>query len=256
VSSECLTPEHWLAKVPQAPHERLYLVLSDASEAKPLAALRRIGSPLAPLPIWRDTPYADWFEVMPHLLELTAQSSFLSWIADTGYQDWGWLAVSSNTPEQLVAHLRGLTQVKLPTGNPVFFRFWDGRQWLPTLDFLGAEAGELLPGVSRYLINGQARTLATAVRREARTFPWWEVPPLLLEHLSGASPETLIDNSLQWLSEDHPALYDAAPIPHLRHKIARFLERSAPGPARQEALLAYLTRELASGEFSAREADR
>jgi len=255
VNSECLTPERWLAQVPLAPHERLYLVLSDASEAKPLAALRRIGSLLAPLPIWRGTPYADWFEVMPYVLELTAHSPFLSWIADTDYRDWGWLAVSSNTPEQLVAHLRGLTQVKLPTGNPVFFRFWDGRQWLPTLDFLGAEAGDLLPGLSRYLINGQARTLTSSVKREAKTYPWWEVPPALLEHLSGASPETLIDNSLQWLSEDHPALYDAVPIPHLRHKIARFLERSAPDPSRQDALLAYLSRELAVGEFLAREAN-
>ncbi len=256
MSSEPLTPEHWLALTPRVPHERLYLVLSDASEAKPLTALRRIGNPLAPLSIWRDTPYADWLEVMPHLVELTAQSPFLSWIADTEYRDWGWLTVSSNTPEQVVAHLRGLTQVKLPTGSPVFFRFWDGRQWLPTLDFLGPEASQLLPGLSRYLINGQARTLATSVSREAKAYPWWQVPPALLQHLSGQCPETLIDNSLQWLSEDHPALYDAAPVPHLRHKIARFLERSPPGPTRQDALLAYLSRELAVGELLAREANR
>ncbi len=253
---EYLTPERWLAQVPMAPHERLYLVCSDASAAKPLAALRRIGSPVTPLPIWRDTPYADWLEVMPHVLELTAHSPFLSWIAAIEYRDWGWLAVSSNTPEQVVAHLRGLTQVKLPTGNPVFFRFWDGRQWLPTLDFLGAEASELLPGLSRYLINGQARSLANSVKGEAKTYPWWEVPPSLLQHLSGQSPETLIDNSLQWLSEDHPALYAAAPIAHLRHKIARFLERSVSSPTRQDALLAYLSRELAVGEFLAREASR
>ena len=256
MSAEPLTPERWLAQAPIAPHERLYLVLSDASEARPLAALRRIGNPLAPLPVWRGTPYADWLEVMPHVIELRVQSPFLSWIADTEYRDWGWLALSSNSPEQVVAHLRGLTQVKLPTGNPVFFRFWDGRQWLATLDFLGPEASELLPGLSRYLINGQARTLSHSVRREAKTYPWWEVPPALLEHLSGQCPETLIDNSLQWLSEDHPALYDAVPVAHLRHKLARFLERSAPGPTRQAALLAYLSRELAVGECLAREASR
>ncbi|WP_371316712.1 DUF4123 domain-containing protein [Pseudomonas gingeri] len=256
MNSECLTPERWLAQAPMAPHERLYLVFSDASAAKPLAALRRIGSATAPLPIWRDTPYADWLEVMPHVLELTVHSPFLSWIADSEYRDWGWLAVSSNTPEQVVAHLRGLTQVKLPAGGPVFFRFWDGRQWLPTLDFLGTEASQLLPGLSHYLINGQARSLAHSLKAEAKTYPWWDVPPALLQHLSGQCPETLIDNSLQWLSEDHPALHDAAPIPHLRHKIARFLERSVPGPSRQDALLAYLIRELAVAERTAREADR
>ncbi|WP_191487518.1 DUF4123 domain-containing protein [Pseudomonas sp. FEN] len=256
MSAEALPPECWLAQAPLAPHERLYLILSDASAARPLSALRRIGHPLAPLPAWRETPYADWFEVMPHVVELTARSPFLSWIAETECRDWGWLAVSSNTPEQLVAHLRGLTQVKLPTGKPVFFRCWDGRQWLPTLDFLGTEAGELLPGVSRYLINGQARTLAQPVKREARTYPWWEVPSALLEHLSVACPQTLIENSLQWLNEDHPALYDALPVPHLRHKIARFLERAAPGPARQDALLVYLRGELAVAAPFAREANR
>ena len=106
----------------------------------------RSAWPLAPSPIWADTIYAEWDAVMPFVGIVAVDSEFLDWVATTESRDWGWLAVSSASLEVVVEHFRSLTQVLMPDGKAVFFRFWDGRFLLPILQSEEVECGAVVPG--------------------------------------------------------------------------------------------------------------
>lgn len=221
-----LTPATWLTRRPLQAGERLYLIISNASDAAPLQAFYQQES-AALTPIWQGTPYANWHAVMPYLAELRSDSPYLTWIAETDARDWGWLAISRCTQTTVFEHLRSLTQVRMPDVTEVFFRFWDGRHLYPMLQALGAEAGELLPVFHRYLINGQALEFDERPVSAARAWPWWEVPPSLLSQMANNDPSPIIDNLLQWLKEDYAELYFSFPEPNLRQKVARFVARTS-----------------------------
>ena len=59
--------------------------------------------------------------------------------------------------------------------------------------------------------------------------------------LAEQSPQTLIDNLLQWLEEQRPDLYTALRPATLRHKVAYFSRRPDLSP---QALADYLASEL------------
>ncbi|AMO78584.1 MULTISPECIES: DUF4123 domain-containing protein [Pseudomonas] len=244
MSSERLTPREWLAAKPLAEGERLYGVFSSVSAAVPLSAWNRQGMHRALQPLWQGTPYADWHEVMPYLVEPEIDGSFLDWVGETDAEDWGWLAVSSGDPERIFGHLRSLTQVRMPEGNEVFFRFWDGRHLLPILTFLGTDAATLLPMFDRYLINGRALQAAEAVLPPERPFPWWTPPQALLDSLAREDNSTLSANLLQWLQEEHPDLCDCLPEANLRLKIAHLARRGSDVATLKNALLEQLALEL------------
>ena len=238
--SERITPKDWLAQQPLQSGERLYLIVSAASDADALKTLYLTEPAAQLIPIWGGTPYSTWQPVMPYLTELKANSAFLPWIAETDALDWGWLAVSRSEPNEVFEHLRSLTQVKMPDGTEVFFRFWDGRHIYPILRGLGEKAGEVLPVFERYLINGQALEVGTRVVPKVRDWPWWEVPKGLLEGLSKDNPATLVSNLMQWLEEDRPDLYTAWPENNLKLKITRFVRRPDAPQNLKEALINHL----------------
>lgn len=238
--SERITPKDWLAQQPLQSGERLYLIISAASDADALKTLYLTEPTAQLIPIWGGTPYSTWQPVMPYLTELKANSAFLPWIAETDAIDWGWLAVSRSEPNEVFEHLRSLTQVKMPDGTEVFFRFWDGRHIYPILRGLGKKAGEVLPVFERYLINGQALEVGTRVVPKVRDWPWWEVPKGLLEGLSKDNPATLVSNLMQWLEEDRPDLYTAWPENNLKLKITRFVRRPDAPQNLKEALINHL----------------
>ncbi|GLH18726.1 hypothetical protein BR1R3_14670 [Pseudomonas atacamensis] len=238
--SEPISPKDWLAQQPLQSGERLYLIVSAASDADALKTLYLTEPTAQLIPIWGGTPYSTWQPVMPYLTELKANSAFLPWIADTDALDWGWLAVSRSEPNEVFEHLRSLTQVKMPDGTEVFFRFWDGRHIYPILRGLGEKAGEVLPVFERYLINGQALEVGTRVVPKVRDWPWWEVPKGLLEGLSKDNPATLVSNLMQWLEEDRPDLYTAWPENNLKLKITRFVRRPDAPQNLKEALINHL----------------
>ncbi|WLG63481.1 DUF4123 domain-containing protein [Pseudomonas sp. FP1762] len=238
--SERITPKDWLAQQPLQSGERLYLIISAASDADALKTLYLTEPTAQLIPIWGGTPYSTWQPVMPYLTELKANSAFLPWIAETDALDWGWLAVSRSEPNEVFEHLRSLTQVKMPDGTDVFFRFWDGRHIYPILRGLGEKAGEVLPVFERYLINGQALEVGTRVVPKVRDWPWWEVPKRLLEGLSKDNPATLVSNLMQWLEEDRPDLYTAWPENNLKLKITRFVRRPDAPQNLKEALINHL----------------
>ncbi|NWA64536.1 DUF4123 domain-containing protein [Pseudomonas reactans] len=236
-----LLPSAWLTQSPLQPTEYLFVILSNASDAKPFAAWRCTAAGMPLQPIWAGTAYAEWNEVMPYVGIIEPNSPFLDWIATTEATDWGWLAVSSSPLETVVAHLQSLTKVYLPDDQEVFLRFWDGSQFLPMLQTLGDEVGKVLPVFQRYLINGQPLTGATGPVTDAKASPWWRVSAPLMEHLAEQSPHILIDNLLQWLEEQRPDLYTAFTPTTLQHKVAYFAR--SPNVS-HEALADYLASEL------------
>lgn len=236
-----MTPTAWLTETPLRPGEQLFAVLGNASDAKPLGVWQSSAAGAFPQSLWAGTAYAEWNEVMPYVGLIEPSSPFLDWMAATKSTDWGWLAVSSSPLETVVAHLQSLTKVYLPDDQQVFLRFWDGAQFLPMLQMLGDEAGKVLPVFQRYLINGQALSVTTGAVTAAKTSPWWRAPTPLLEHLAEQSPQTLIDNLLQWLEEQRPDLYTAFPPTTLQHKVAYFARTSNVS---HEALADYLAEEL------------
>jgi hypothetical protein len=240
VTSENTNPQVWLSETPLLPGERLYLIISAASDAEALKSLYQNEPTTQATPIWGGTPYAAWQPVMPYLIELKPNSSFLTWIADTDAQDWGWMAVSTSTPDVVFEHLRSLTQVRMPDGTQVFFRFWDGRYIYPILEGLGDAAGEVLPVFDRYLINGKSLEVGPRVVPPAKDWPWWEVPQKLLDSLAKQNPSTLIGNLMQWLEEERPDIYAAYPESNLKLKIARFVSRPDAPKNLNEALLNHL----------------
>ncbi|MEO4015533.1 DUF4123 domain-containing protein [Pseudomonas rossensis] len=238
--SDRLTPKDWLAQQPLQTGERLYLVISAASDADALKTLYLTEPTAQLLPIWGGTPYSTWQPVMPYVTKLSSNSAFLPWIAETDALDWGWLAVSRAEPNDVFEHLRSLTQVKMPDGTEVFFRFWDGRHIYPILHGLGDKAGEVLPMFERYLINGLTLEVGTRVLPKVRDWPWWEVPKSLLDSLTKENPSTLIGNLLQWLEEERPDIYNAWPENNLKLKVSRFVRRPDAPKNLKEALLNHL----------------
>ncbi|KDD69929.1 hypothetical protein V466_06260 [Pseudomonas mandelii PD30] len=241
---DALSPHAWLDHQPLKPSEQLFAVFSNASDAEPFKAWQRSITAQAPSPIWADTAYAEWEPVMPYVGTVAGGSEFLEWAATTESRDWGWLAVASISQDVLVKHLRSLTQVLLPNGNAVFFRFWDGRYLLPILQSTDVNATQLMPVIDRVLINGQSLDIGGSALKTSRVFPWWEVSESLLKHLANESATTRINNLLKWLSEDRPDLYEAFSESVLRHKVAIFLETPDLPQAPKTALADYLMAEL------------
>jgi hypothetical protein len=244
VQPDALSPHAWLDRQPLKPSEQLFAVFSSASAAEPFKAWQRSVSAQAPSQIWADTTYAEWEPVMPYVGIVAAGSEFLQWIANTESRDWGWLAVSSAPQEVLVEHLRSLTQVLLPNGNAVFFRFWDGRYLLPILRSAEVDATHLLPVIGRCLINGQSVEIGGNALKASRVFPWWEVSESLLKDLAEESETTRINNLVKWLSEERPDLFEAFSESVLRHKVAIFLETPDLPQAPKTVLVDYLMAEL------------
>ncbi|WP_331693690.1 DUF4123 domain-containing protein [Pseudomonas sp. ZY71] len=233
-------PHQWLQSQPLMADEQLFAVLSSASDGEPFKVWSGSTTAQAPSPIWADTIYAEWDAVMPFVGIVAVDSEFLDWVATTESLDWGWLAVSTASLEVVVEHFRSLTQVLMPDGKAVFFRFWDGRFLLPILQSDAVDAAQLLPMISRGLINGQALEIGGRAQVSGRVFPWWTVPDSVL---ASAGDEVWVGNAVQWLSEEHPALFEAFPEVVLRCKVGQFFQSSTSEESSQSALLAYLLAE-------------
>jgi len=229
--------KEWLQIHPLNSTEKLFAIFSSASDSEPLKAWQVSAKAQAPNPIWADTIYAEWDVVMPYVGIVAADSEFLDWVATTESLDWGWLAVSSASLEVVVEHFRSLTQVLMPDGKTVFFRFWDGRFLLPILQSDAVDSAQLLPVISRGLINGQAIDIGGVAQVSGRVFPWWKVPDSVLV---STGDEVRVSNTLQWLSEEHPPIFEAFPEPVLRCKVRQFFQVSVSEDSSQLALLAYL----------------
>lgn len=241
------TNEHtdtWLHNNPLKSAEQLFAIFSSASAAEPFKVWRASKGGKAPSPVWAETIYAEWEEVMPYVGIVAADGKFLQWVTTTESQDWGWLAVSAAPLKVVVEHMRSLTQVTLPNGKAVFFRFWDGRYLLPILQSAQVNAVELLPVFDRCLINGQPVDIGGNALKSEKVFPWWAVPDALLQQLGAEDVSTQLNNLMQWLSEEHQALFEAFSESVLRRKVEAFLAQPGLPSVPKVELLEHLMMEL------------
>jgi hypothetical protein len=243
VPPDLLSPHAWLDRQPLQPSEQLFAIFSNASSADPIEAWKRLTPTRKASPIWADTAYAEWQMVMPFVAAVAVDSEFVQWVATTESRDWGWLAVSSASQEALAEHLRSLTQVLLPDGRAVFFRFWDGRHVLPVLQSAEVSPADLLPVIGRCLINGQALDIGGSAQKTSKVFPWWEVSDALLKLLGAEDPSARVNNLLQWLSEERPDIFEAFSERVLRSKVAYFIASAEVSSVSRAELLVYLEEE-------------
>lgn len=237
-------PQSWLTDTPLSSVEHIFAIFSSASAAEPFKIWRASKGGKAPSPIWAETLYAEWEEVMPYVGIVAADGEFLQWVATTESQDWGWLAVSAAPLKVVVEHMRSLTQVTLPNGKEVFFRFWDGRYLLPILQSAQVNAAELLPFFDRCLINGQTVEIGGNALKSEKVFPWWAVPDSLLQQLGAEDVSTQLNNLIQWLSEEHQTLFEAFSESVLRRKVEAFLAQPGLPSVPKVELLEHLMMEL------------
>ncbi len=108
---------------------------------------------------------------------------------------------------------------------------------LPILQSDEVQSAQLMPVISRGLINGQAVEIGGRAQVSGRVFPWWKVTGSVL---AATADDIRIGNAVQWLSEEHPALFEAFPEPVLRCKVRRFFQVSASEETSQSALLDHL----------------
>lgn len=197
---------------------QLYAVLNNTGASQAVKEYYIHDGSHTPYGLYSGTPYADWFSVMPRLVPLSNNSPFLNWIASTEHKDWGWLACSPFPQDVIAEHLRGLTQVILPSGKEVFFRYWDGEYLSNHLKFLGNEWHSILPAFPFYWINGEYFTVKIPEHTEPKAFPWWQVPQPLIDFMLEENLTPLVTNMMIWLQDNEPTLYEAYPEAIIRYK--------------------------------------
>lgn len=229
----------WLRNTAGTP---LYAVLANTNGAEGIKAYYREDGSRTPFGLYANTQYANWFEVMPVLVALDDGSPFLRWVAETPLRNWGWLARSPLPQSTISDHLRGLTQVSLPSGKQVFFRYWDGR-YLPTyFDYYGDQWSEILPVFSAYWVNGRVFTCPVNPDAPLQTFPWWRVPQGVVDVQLDKDVLPLVLNICQILRRDYADMVARWPEAILEKKIRRLL---TPQRRHDPQILAEILRTLA-----------
>ena len=206
----------------------LYAILSNTGESQALKEYYRHDGTETPYGLYSGTPYSDWFQVMPRMVRLSDNSPFLNWITSTDYKDWGWLARSPFPLDVITPHIKGLTQVRMPDGKDVFFRYWDGEYMSEHLKFMGNDWCHVLPVFPFYWMNGEYFTIQIPAQVEPQTSPWWQVPQGLINSILQKNNKPILGNILQIIREDYPELYWQFDEAILNLKIKRAIKVSGP----------------------------
>lgn len=105
-------------------NSQLYAVLDACGEPAVPEKVRELDTQAVSL--YRGQAEEDFWAIAPYLVAV--DDELLAWIARalTG-TPWGILAISNVGIEQLRRHFRKFLMVKTPSGNEVYFRFYDPR---------------------------------------------------------------------------------------------------------------------------------
>jgi hypothetical protein len=228
------------------PH--LYLILSGTSEGDILRNFYDQGGTDAQ-PLWLNTPYCEWQEVMPYLVEVSREHAFLTWLEQhqADYPDWGVALLSDFPMEEVFSHFENLTKISLSSGKEVFFRFWDAPQSQPVLALSDEQnRAELMGPVSYWLSSQGGIDHPGEPQVIGKRFPWWVLSEGVEQALFSISTETLETNLLQQLYENNPALYEMTSLSVLKIKIRRLikLNQTQAIVTRYSELKEYLQKEL------------
>lgn len=98
----------------------------------------------------------DMAYVAPYLVELPEGSDFARWVLSGWGQHWGVYVLSQAELPELWRHLRTLTRVYDPEGQPMYFRFYDPRvlwNFLPTCS--ARQLNEMFGPVEKFILEGE-----------------------------------------------------------------------------------------------------
>ncbi|MDA0150103.1 DUF4123 domain-containing protein [Vibrio sp. LaRot3] len=202
-----------------------FIIFNKTSDSNGLAEYYRLGGKDA-LPIWSETPYEDWHEVMPYIAALDRDSGFVEWVINEAKEDWGMFVASNAEIEEVCDHLRGLTQVWLSSSNYAFFRFFDPMSSIDIANFCNEQQRAELMGPCTSWLSTKSHSLNREVikYRPEREFPWWQVPEEVKEKLV-EDTTVLVNNLIQSLHEIQPGLSAKYGERVLLRKTERFCQR-------------------------------
>ncbi|WP_415897773.1 DUF4123 domain-containing protein [Neptuniibacter sp. QD72_48] len=202
-----------------------FCVLSGTSKSNGLENFYKLGGSGAK-PLWLNTPYADWEEVMPYLVNIESDSPFLDWLEEEQpvFPDWGLLVASSFGFDEVFSHFESLTKVFMPSGKEVFFRYWDAPQVMPIYQLSGAESvADLLGPISELISANGTISNPQTPHLVGESYPWWQLSQQVQSKLFEANSATLEANLLQQLSNRNPILFEAYPSEILKRKVQRLI---------------------------------
>lgn len=114
--------------------EPLFALLDAARDGRVLDLLRNSGEKHESL--YEGKQGEDLASFAPYLAQLPKESRLLATLVQEGWgKSWGVYLTSAAELEEIRRHLRHFLQVKLPSGEQVYFRFYDPRVlrvFLPT----------------------------------------------------------------------------------------------------------------------------
>jgi len=202
-----------------------YLILSGTSKVNGLENFYLQGGSGAK-PLWLNTPYRDWEEVMPYLVNIDSDSPFLDWLEEQQpvFPDWGLLVASPFGFDEVFSHFESLTKVFMPSGKEVFFRYWDAPQVMPIYQLSEAESvADLMGPISKLICANGTISNPQTPRLVGESYPWWQLDPDVQSKLFEANSATLEANLLQQLSYRNPVLFEAYPSQTLKRKVQRLI---------------------------------
>ena len=231
-------------------HDNLnyFLVLSGTSTLKPLQHFYTQGESGAK-PLWLNTPYRDWQEVMPHLVPIDPESPFIDWLDEQrdSSPDWGWLIASPLEFDAVFEHFESLTKIILPSAKEVFFRYWDAPQVLPIFQTVNETSlSELLGPVASFICAKGRVNHPQTPQVTTKRYPWWQLSAEVQQQLFAQNCDVLVANLIQQLSEDNRALYESYPLAVLQQKVRRRIKADQANGAMTSypSIEAYLQKEL------------
>lgn len=227
-----------------------FCVLSGTSKINGLENFYKLGGSGAK-PLWLNTPYSDWEEVMPYLVNIDSDSPFLDWLEEQQpvFPDWGLIVASPFGFDEVFSHFESLTKVLMPSGKEVFFRYWDAPQVMPIYQLSGAESvADLLGPISKLICANGTISNPQTPRLVGGSYPWWQLDPEVQQEMFTLNIEVLTLNLIQQLSERNFPLYESFAVRILQQKVKRLikLNQAASAITTYAGLEAYLQKELSN----------
>lgn len=160
-------------------------------------------------PLWADTAYTAWQEVMPYLVPVSKSSPFLNWIDERSSkeQHWGFGLLSHASIDELACHFKGLTQILMPSGEAVFFRYWDAPQSFAVLEHSNETQRAQLMGPAKHWLHQHSITHPTEPEYKERQYPWWTLQESTEQAMRKENSGTIKANFLQQFAEQAPEQY-------------------------------------------------
>ncbi|WP_158587129.1 DUF4123 domain-containing protein [Motilimonas pumila] len=235
--------KHLIERINQSAHYHQYIVLNSTSDAEPLRCYFS-HSAAEVMPIWAGTEYANWKDAMPYIAPLPDDSFFEEMAQQQN--DWGLVVSTPLSISEAKKHLCSISQIWLPTGKHVFFRFFDPDASFGILNQLSdQEKSQLMgPFAAWHSQLEQVTNPAMTDQASEKAFPWFEISKASLTRFQEKDSRTLEVNTLKWLKEQHADLFFAFPPAIITAKVNRLTRKYGQTPELNKRLIESLTREV------------